>query len=171
MHPGFANVRSSIVKNQIGLPGLQLFAKISATFIGCNVVYHCDTAGNGLDRGQIHSNDEGGHGHVLLGHLHPWSWSCAKDRCKPWISEETQIFCSVGRVWTKLWICNQSPWLTSMLCPDGTSLFWPFYPSLSVMKKSSLNFTHFTWWCFCLITPAQYRQGCTLWSEIWATCA
>ena len=91
MDPVLAHVGSAVIEHDIRLPGLELLLEVGASFVRGDVIDHGNGARDGLDEGQIHAHDQRGHGHVLLGHLHPGSRSGAQIDADPGLLQELKL--------------------------------------------------------------------------------
>lgn len=58
----------------IGFPGLESGAQSRSALFRCDILDKCDNVGQGLDRGQIDTNNQTADGHHLCGDLQPSSW-------------------------------------------------------------------------------------------------
>jgi len=79
------------VEDNVSLPGLQLLGQRLAALLGGDVLDQANAAGDGTDGEQIHADHDAGHGHVLLGHLHPATGRCAQIQTYLRLLEEAEL--------------------------------------------------------------------------------
>jgi hypothetical protein len=71
LNPGSTNVGSTVVNNSVGLPSLEMSTNDGASLVGGNIALESDCFWDGLDGGQINTNDQRLDGHGLCGDLQP----------------------------------------------------------------------------------------------------